>query len=116
MNIEGVESRARARFLSCALAQDDEIGSRAREFAGELSRELLCSLAHERALLLFRLEALLKSLEAYDPMFPVKLANPVNARCRRFLAGVIDELRRGAAASAMPRARRSKAGRLALAM
>lgn len=116
MNIEGVESRARARFLSCALAQDDEIGSQAREFAGELSRELLRSPPHERALLLFRLEALLRSLEAYDPTFPVKLANPANARCRRFLAGVIDALRRGAEPSAMPRARRSRPGRLALAM
>jgi len=116
MNIEGVESRARARFLSCALAQDDEIGFHARQFAGELSRELLRAPPHERAQLLFRLEALLKTLEAYDPTFPVKLANPVNARCRRFLAGVIEGLRRGAEPSTMPRARRPKAGRLALAM
>ena len=115
MNIDGIESRAQARFLSCALAQDDEIGSHALTFAGELSQELLRAAPHERAMLMFRLEALLKSLEAYDPTFPDKLANPANARCRRFLARVVGALGRREEPSRPSGARRQSRGGLALA-
>ncbi|HVI28090.1 hypothetical protein [Hansschlegelia sp.] len=116
MNIDGIESRAQARFLSCALAQDDEIGSHALTFADELSQELLRSPPHERAMLAFRLEALLKSLEAYDSRFPDKLANPANARCRRFLARVIGALGRRDETPRSSDGRRPSPGGLALAV